>query len=62
MPGLRKPTHTQPGGLVIEDEDARDDGLFNDSLGTIDLADSTGVDDELETGDAKFLNASTRED
>ena len=62
MPGLLIPTHTQPGGLMIEDEDSREDGLFNDSLGTVDFADSTGVDDELETGDAKLLNAPTRED
>jgi hypothetical protein len=34
----------------------------NDSLGTIDIADSTGVDESKETGDAKKKNKNTRED
>jgi hypothetical protein len=62
MPGLLKPTHTRPGGLMMEADGSCEDGLFNDSMGTVDLADSTGDDDELETGDAKFLNLPTRED
>jgi hypothetical protein len=56
-----KPTHTQPGGFT-ETPKKPDDGVTNDSLGTIDPADSTGVDDEKETGDAKKNNKPTRED
>ncbi len=55
-----KPTHTLPGGLV-ETEKA-DDGVMNDSLGTIDIADSTGNDEDRETGDAKIRNKNTHED
>ena len=36
--------------------------LTNDSLGTIDSADSTGSDETKETGDAKKRNTNTRED
>ena len=36
--------------------------LTNDSLGTIDSADSTGSDETKETGDAKRGNTNTRED
>jgi hypothetical protein len=36
--------------------------LVNDSLGTIDQADSTGSDETKETGDAKNGNTNTRED
>ena len=36
--------------------------LMNDSLGTIDTADSTGSDETKETGDAKKGNKKTRED
>jgi hypothetical protein len=36
--------------------------LVNDSLGTIDTADSTGSDESKETGDAKRGNTQTRED
>jgi len=56
-----KGTHTQPGGFVEEDESASD-GVENDSLGTIDIADSTGSDEKKETGDAKDKNKPTRED
>jgi hypothetical protein len=56
-----KATHTQPGGFVEEDESASD-GVENDSLGTIDIADSTGTDEKKETGDAKDQNKPTRED
>ena len=45
-----KPTHEMPGG---QEEDTKDDGVVNDSLGTVDSADSTGLDEEKETGDAK---------
>jgi hypothetical protein len=61
MSGKLEPTHTQPGGF-IEREKKSDDGVVNDSLGTIDLADSSGVEDEKETGDAKRGNKPTRED
>jgi hypothetical protein len=54
-------THTQPGGVEEEDERVAD-GVENDSLGTIDIADSTGIDEEKETGDAKDQNEATRED
>jgi hypothetical protein len=36
--------------------------LVNDSLGTIDTADSTGSDETKETGDAKTQNKKTVED
>ncbi len=55
----RKPTHEMPGGEVEETED---NGVVNDSLGTVDSADSTGTDEEKETGDAKKNNQPTRED
>lgn len=56
-----KPTHMQPGGFVMPDP-KKDDGVVNDSLGTVDPADSTGSDPEKETGDAKTKNRNTRED
>jgi len=61
MNGNAKPARTQPGGS-IERSPKTDDGVVNDSLGTIDPADSTGVEDEKETGDAKRGNKPTRED
>jgi len=36
--------------------------LVNDSLGTVDTADSSGTDETKETGDAKKGNTKTRED
>jgi hypothetical protein len=57
----RRLTHTQPGGFIEEDEEA-DDGVTNDSFGTVDISDSTGVDEEKETGDAKAENLDTHED
>lgn len=59
--GTIRPTHTQPGGF-IENEEEADDGIVNDALGTVDAADSTGLDEEKETGDAKKDNLPTRED
>jgi hypothetical protein len=56
-----KSTHTSPGGF-IEDDGRADDGVVNDSLGTIDSADSSGLDESKETGDAKRGNKPTRED
>jgi hypothetical protein len=55
-----KPTHTQPDGL--EDDALPDDGVVNDSFGTVNIADSTGLDESKETGDAKRLNKNTKED
>jgi hypothetical protein len=59
--GKLKPTHDQPGGFVDEKAN-RDDGVVNDSLGTINSADSTGLDESKETGEAKRNNKDTRED
>lgn len=56
-----KPTHTQPGGFE-ETNLPPDDGVVNDSFGTVNIADSTGLDESKETGDAKRLNKDTRED
>lgn len=54
-----KSTHEMPGGQA---EDEIDDGVVNDSLGTIDIADSTGLDEKKETGDTKKGNTPKRED
>jgi hypothetical protein len=56
-----KPTHDQPGGFIDESADP-ENGVVNDSFGTIDTADSTGLDEDKETGDAKTNNKNTRED
>jgi hypothetical protein len=56
-----KRTHTQPGGFE-EKNPLPDDGVVNDSFGTVDIADSTGLDETKETGDAKWSNKDTRED
>lgn len=61
MSTKREATHTQPGGTLDHDDDA-DDGVINDSFGTIDTADSTGTDENKETGEAKTHNLNTRED
>lgn len=54
-----KLTYAQPPGCMVgEDEDA----VVNDSLGTVSTADSTGTDEDLETGDAKANNFDTHED
>jgi hypothetical protein len=56
-----KPTHDQPGGF--QDEKANpDDGVVNDSFGTVNSADSTGLDESKETGDARRNNKNTHED
>jgi|HubBroStandDraft_3_1064219.scaffolds.fasta_scaffold1507111_1 hypothetical protein len=52
-PETKPPTFT-------EDEVKR--MITNDSLGTIDSADSTGSDETKETGDGKKGNTNTRED
>jgi len=43
-------THEMPGGQI---EHKKDDGVVNDSLGTVDPADSTGTEEDKETGGAK---------
>jgi hypothetical protein len=59
MNAKTKSTHEMPGGQA---EEEKDDGVVNDSLGTIDIADSTGLDEKKETGDAKKNNTPKRED
>jgi hypothetical protein len=59
MSGKATPTHEQPGG---QKERTKDDGVVNDSLGTVDPADSTGTDEEKDNGDGKKGNTNTRED
>jgi len=59
MSAKTKPTHEMPGGQT---EESQDDGVVNDSLGTIDIADSTGLDEKKETGDAKKGNTAKLED
>ena len=61
MSAKLKSTHTQPGGFT-EKQKKPDDGVVNDSLGTVDPADSTGLYEDRETGDAKENNKPTRED
>jgi hypothetical protein len=57
--GAKIPVRTPNGGKsTVEDEDV----IVNDSLGTVNEADSTGTDDEKETGDAKKNNLPTKED
>lgn len=40
-----KSTHELPGGTQVEDK-SKDDGVVNDSLGTTDPADTTGLKDD----------------
>ena len=61
MSGGADSTHTKPGGFM-EKPGKADDGVVNDSLGTVDLADSSGLDEDKETGDAKKNNKPTHED
>jgi hypothetical protein len=61
MKSKLRPAHTSPG-TTVEDEGKKDDGVVNDSLGTVVPADSTGSDEKKETGDAKKNNKPTRED
>jgi hypothetical protein len=60
MSAKTKPTHEMPSGQA--ENEIIDDGVVNDSLGTIDIADSTGLDEKKETGDAKKNNTPKRED
>jgi hypothetical protein len=56
-----QPTHEMPGGQT---ECTEDDGVVNDSLGTIDPADFTGIADkeETDTGNARKRGQNKRED
>ena len=54
------PSYAYPGGML--ETAAYEDVLVNDSMGSVHLADSSGMDEELETGDAKTWNFPTRED
>ena len=57
--GAKVPVRTSNSGKsTVDDEDV----IVNDSLGTVNEADSTGTDDEKETGDAKKNNFPTKED
>lgn len=56
------PKPNRSRGVGLEDPERADDALVNDSLGTVDTADSTGTDEDLETGDAKDNNFNTHED
>lgn len=55
----RKSIHLYPAPVT---DDLVLEGMVNDALGTIDPADSTGIDEDMETGDAKDQNFPTRED
>lgn len=56
----RRPTRNRGSGW--EDPERVEEEVVNDSLGTVDIADSTGTDEDLETGDAKANNFDTHED
>lgn len=45
MSNEKKPTHTLPGGQQDANNQA-DDGVVNDSFGTVDTADTTGTGEE----------------
>ncbi len=59
MPNGTKPAAPEE---IFDDESADAEGVVNDSFGTVDPADSTGADEEKETGDAKAGNKDTKED
>lgn len=49
-------------GRSFDDEESADYAMVNDSFGCVHIADSTGLDEEMETGDAKVWNFPTLED
>lgn len=57
-------THTAKGkaGSAGKGAVKAEDAMVNDSLGTVVPADSSGIDEEKETGEAKRDNFPTRED
>jgi hypothetical protein len=56
----QKPKQTPPADSMNPGRDEEE--VVNDSLGTVDSADSTGTDEDKETGDAKANNFDTHED
>ena len=56
------PTRKQPRPRSVPVGKEVEEEVVNDSLGTVRPADSTGIDEEKETGDAKDRNFPTRED
>jgi hypothetical protein len=64
MSAKTKSTHELPGGQTEDkkNDDLEDDEMVNDSLGTVGISDSTGSDEQTETGDAKKGNTPKRED
>ncbi len=60
MNANRNSAPTRTGGF-IEDK-PKDDGVTNDSLGTVDPADSTGLDDKKEIDNAKNGSQPSRTD
>lgn len=61
MSGDFRLTYAMPG-RSFDDEEGSDDAMVNDSFGTVQIADSSGLDEDMETGDAKTWNFPTRED
>jgi hypothetical protein len=59
---MEKLKPVRPSSGSAAEKPKMDDGMVNDSLGTVNIADSPGSDPEKETGDAKSRNKSTRED
>ena len=51
-----------PNWQFADPSETSDFLLFNDALGSIHPADSTGMDEEMENGDAKEWNHQTYED
>ncbi len=49
-------------GRSFDDQESAEYAMINDSFGTVQIADSTGLDEDMETGDAKTWNFPTRED
>jgi hypothetical protein len=49
-------------GGSFDDEESAEYAMSNDSLGSVHFSDSNGLDDDMETGDAKTYNFPTRED
>ena len=52
----------RPNWQFVDPSETGDFVLYNDALGTLHPADSTGMDEELENGDAKAANFQTYED
>jgi hypothetical protein len=60
---MSDPMQERRNNKSVEEETVESEEMVNDSLGTIDSSDSTGLDETKETGDAKRKNHDTgRED